>query len=148
MSNVHWRPPQRIRPIAIALVYRGDELLVMAVKGDAGAIKGWRPPGGAIEFGESAEAAVVRELVEELGTPIRCTTRLCTLENLYVHEDARGHEIVFVFEAELLNPAAYAVDHYSFADGGVDNEVRWRSVRDFRSGAQALFPPSLVAYLR
>jgi 8-oxo-dGTP pyrophosphatase MutT (NUDIX family) len=148
MTDARWRPPQHIRTIAIALVYRGDELLVMVVKDDAGSIKGWRPPGGAIEFGESAEAAVVREFVEEIGTPIACKARVCTLENLYMHEDARGHEIVVVFEAEFTDPAAYAVDHYAFFDGGVHNEVRWCSVRDFRSGAKTLYPPSLVEHLR
>ena len=52
-----WRPPQSVRPIAVALVYRGADVLVMAVKDDVGSIKGWRPLGGAIEFGESPLSA-------------------------------------------------------------------------------------------
>lgn len=60
---MQWRPPQRIRVIAVALIYRGADVLVMAVKDDNGAVKGWRLLGGEIEFGESAEEAVAREFL-------------------------------------------------------------------------------------
>jgi hypothetical protein len=43
-----WRPPPVVRPIAIGIVRRGDDLLLMAVRNDDGAIKGWRPLGGSI----------------------------------------------------------------------------------------------------
>src|SRR5262245_10442951 len=99
---MQWRPPQRIRVIAVALIYRGTDVLVMSVQGDGGTVKGWRALGGAIEFGESAEEAVAREFLEEIGKPVRCSKQLCVLENLYSHEGARGHEVVFAFEAELL----------------------------------------------
>ena len=62
---VQWRPPARIRPLVIGLARRGDQLLVMRVCDDNGALKGARPPGGTVEFGESAAAAVAREFQEE-----------------------------------------------------------------------------------
>jgi len=46
----HWRPEQRVRVVAIGIACRRDELLVMWVEDDAGALKGARPPGGAVEF--------------------------------------------------------------------------------------------------
>ncbi len=142
-----WRPPQRIRTIAVALVYRGADVLVMAVNDDSGAIKGWRPLGGEIEFGESAEEAVAREFIEEIGKPIRCVKQLCVLENLYSHEGSRGHEIVFAFEAELLESETESQIAASFVDGGVANDVAWRPVRQFVEGVERLFPESLVGYL-
>lgn len=119
----------------------------MAVKDDSGTIYGWRPLGGAIEFGESAEAAVAREFLEEIGTAIRCTRQLCVLENLYDHEGALGHEIVFAFEAEWAGAAFDPCAGYSFVDRGVTNEVSWRSVREFTEGRERLFPEKLTEYL-
>jgi ADP-ribose pyrophosphatase YjhB (NUDIX family) len=142
-----WRPPQTIRAIAVALVYRGTDVLVMAVKDDSGATKGWRPLGGAIEFGESAEDALAREFLEEIGQPIHCIKRLCVLENLYSHEGARGHEIVFAFQAELVSSDFDAKAGFSFFDGGVTNDVAWRPVREFVDGVERLFPEKLVGYL-
>ena len=52
------------------LVRRGDELLLMVVRSDDGAIKGYRPLGGSIEFGERAADALKREFTEELGLAI------------------------------------------------------------------------------
>jgi ADP-ribose pyrophosphatase YjhB (NUDIX family) len=144
---VRWRPPQTIRAIAVALVYRGADVLVMAVKDDSGSIKGWRPLGGAIEFGESAEEALAREFLEEIGKPIRCIKQLCVLENLYDHEGTRGHEIVFAFEAELMGPDFDSNAGFSFVDGGATNDVAWRPVRGFAEGADRLFPDKLIGYL-
>jgi ADP-ribose pyrophosphatase YjhB (NUDIX family) len=142
---MQWRPPQRVRAIAVALVYRGADVLVMAVKDDAGSVKGWRPLGGTIEFGESAEEAVAREFLEEIGAPIRRIRQLCVLESIYLHEGARGHEIVFAFEAELADPDSAV--RSSFLDGGVTNDVAWRRVSGFVEGVERLFPERLVGYL-
>jgi ADP-ribose pyrophosphatase YjhB (NUDIX family) len=76
-GHTRWRPQQAVRAIAVALVYRGSDVLVMAVKDDSGALKGWRPLGGAIEFGESAQQAVTREFLEEIGKAVRCVKQLC-----------------------------------------------------------------------
>ena len=141
---MRWRPPQTVRAIAVALLYRGTDLLVMAVKDDAGSIKGWRPLGGAIEFGESAEEALAREFLEK---PIRRIKQLCVLENLYSHEGTRGHEIVFAFEAELVDSDFDSKAGFSFCDGGVSNDVAWRPVRGFVDGVDRLFPEKLIDYL-
>lgn len=56
-----WRPSQQIRVKVIGLAWRKDQLLAAEVEDDSGRIKGVRPLGGAIEFGESREEALHRE---------------------------------------------------------------------------------------
>ena len=60
MNSSVWRPVQHIRPISIALIQRGSEILVMTVRDDQGKLKGYRPPGGGIDYGETAVDAVKR----------------------------------------------------------------------------------------
>lgn len=137
----------RLRVIAIALIRRRDELLLMAVRDRDGQLSGWRPLGGAVEFGERAVDAVKREFVEELGEPIRDLHQVCVLENLFVEDNRPGHEIVFVFGADFQNAAAYGVPQFDFADGGANIVAQWVALRDFREGRAVLFPDGLLARL-
>ncbi len=119
----------------------------MAVRDDDGAIKGWRPLGGSIEFGERASDALRRELAEEVGLSIAEPTLLTVMENLYSHNGAPGHEIVFVFEAKLADDTHGGREEFSFDDGGVRNEVRWVALANFERGEAELFPAGLLKHL-
>jgi 8-oxo-dGTP pyrophosphatase MutT (NUDIX family) len=68
-----WRPHPHIRVVAIGLHWRDGRLLAAEVRDDAGRLKGVRPLGGEIEFGESWRAALVREFHEELDIDITIT---------------------------------------------------------------------------
>ena len=142
-----WRPPQFIRPIAIAFVRRRDELLVMAVREDEGRLKGWRPPGGGIDFGEIALDTIQREFVEEFGLKLTDLKLVTILENIFVHAGTPGHEIVYVFDAAFDDPAGYAQDEFRFVDGQAVNECRWVAIAEFASGKEQLFPLGVLAHL-
>ena len=55
-------------------------------------------PGGHIEFGETAAAALEREILEELALQAKAETFLGTIEHTFVQDDATHHEISLVFE--------------------------------------------------
>lgn len=96
-----WRPQPSIRVKAIGLAWHDDLLLAAEVLDDAGRLKGVRPLGGAVEFGERWRTALVREFEEELGLAVEVVGEPIVLENIFTHEGARGHEIVFAADVRL-----------------------------------------------
>jgi len=143
-SASSWRPPRIVRPVAIGVVHRRNQLLLMKVRDHSGATKGWRPLGGTIDFGELASDALKREFLEELGAPVGEPVLLSVFESLFTHNGAMGHEIVFAFETSFINPEDYQRESFEFVDGGVANEVEWVDLQRFRAGIDLLFPDNLL----
>ncbi|MBF9050395.1 NUDIX domain-containing protein [Roseobacter sp. HKCCD9010] len=142
-----WRPRPVIRAVAIGVVWRDDRILVAAVTDDNGHIKGWRPLGGGIEFGETAEAALVREFAEELQAQIKPIRQIAVMQNLFAHQGDRGHEIVFVIESELTTPGLAEAESFILEDSGARVRAAWRPLDEFRSERAELFPDGLLSLL-
>ncbi|MEU0534885.1 NUDIX hydrolase [Amycolatopsis tolypomycina] len=134
-----------IRPIVLAVIRRGDALLVFEAHDDVKDQTFYRPLGGGIEFGEYAEAALVREFLEELGAEIAVGERLGVLENVFDWRDQPGHEIAFVFAAEFVDERFYRREAMKIIDDPAT--ARWVDVRDFRDGGKILYPEGLIGLL-
>lgn len=137
-----WRPRQAVRPVAIGLLRDGGRLLVAEVLQDDGAVKGWRPLGGGIEFGETAEAALKREFREELGVEAEITGSPTIFENLYEHAGHTGHEIIFAFPVAVADPAVTLRDRFQIDENGQSIWVEWVAVERFEQG-EVLLPLAL-----
>jgi len=143
-----WIPPDRIRPIALGILIHDGRLLVMRVVDAAGALVGLRPPGGGVEFGETAEAALHREFREEFDCAVEITGLPLIFENLYEFNGRPGHEIVFAFP--IASPAILArvVDHHVVSEENGSRAVaEWVAVGSLIGGEPRLFPPGLLATL-
>ncbi len=82
------RRPTRKRPhydIAVGIIWRDDEILIAKRRTD-GLLGGlWEFPGGKTEPGESLEAAVVREVGEELGIEVEPGEKIAAVDHAYSH---------------------------------------------------------------
>ncbi len=58
-------------------------------------------PGGHIDFGESADAGLKREIKEELGKACRLSGLLGVVEHAFMQNGERHHEMNLVFQAEI-----------------------------------------------
>lgn len=145
-----WRPPSQIRVKALGLHWRGGRLLAAEVYDDNGRIKGVRPLGGTVEFGEPARSAVVREFREELGVEITISGEPIFFENIYVHEGAPGHELVVLFNVEFPAGAFADRTQISFAeDNGAMSIARWFNLDELDlADGPALYPTGLKARLQ
>lgn len=136
-----------IRPIALAVPRRGDDLLVFEHHDPTKDQTFYRPLGGGVDFGETAESAVRRELREELGVDLLDVRRLGVLENIFHGFGRDGHEIAFVFGCQLADRTLYNRDVIGEILDDAGTKVMWRSLRRFRSDCP-LYPDGLADLLR
>jgi NADH pyrophosphatase NudC (nudix superfamily) len=132
----------RIRPGAQAVVRRGGDILVTQGFDQTKPETFYRTIGGGIEFGERAEQALRREFIEELGAELTNIRLLGVLENIFDFLGQPGHEIIFMFEAELVDHRWYErEDLGTILDG--DSPVSWRPLARFAAGDAPLYPAGL-----
>ena len=144
-----WRPQPLIRVKSIGLAWHDNRLLAAEVLDDCGRLKGVRPLGGAVEFGESWTTALVREFEEELGLTVAVTGEPIVLENIYIHEGATGHEVVFAADVWLPPETIQGKETITFAeDDGTACTARWFDPAQLdRPNGPALYPNGLSAHL-
>ncbi len=137
-----------IRIVALCVFRQGHCVLVSDGVADAPGGAFCRPLGGAVEYGERAADAVVREIEEELGVAV-CEVRLLgVLENLFIYNGQRGHEIVFVYDARFVDESLYARATLPFHEAGWATEsARWLDLRTAGHDGVRLVPEGLAELL-
>jgi 8-oxo-dGTP pyrophosphatase MutT (NUDIX family) len=140
--------PRGIRPIAICVIRRDDLLLVFEGHDPVKPETFYRPLGGGIDFGEPGRDAVAREMREELGAEISNVRYLGTLENIFTFEGQPKHEIVLVYQADLVDESFYAPEQrVAHEDDGTPFQVMWKRLADFDRGRLILYPDGLLSLL-
>lgn len=144
-----WRPQQNIQVKALGLVWRDGLLLASEICLDDGTVKGVRPLGGRLDFGETWRDALVREFDEELGVAVEVIGKPLVLENIYTHQGVIGHEITFVSDVTFPNDAYVKDGPIEYLeDNGEKCVAHWYDVAQLDCGELELYPNGLKAQLQ
>jgi ADP-ribose pyrophosphatase len=100
----------------------------------------WFPPGGAIDLGETVEAGITREVLEETGVSISNLQYIRYLD--VISKDNIGkirfHYVVFIFSADYRSGTVKAMDDAL--------EAKWVSIADIKAGILPI-PEELLGIL-
>ena len=135
----------RIRVIAICIFRDAGRILLARGYDQAKSEYFRRPIGGEVEFGESAEEALAREVREELGLEVRTLHRLGVLENVFSYDGKPGHEVVFVFDARFTDETVYSRDELPLHEDVWDGAARWVELDALP--AEPLYPEGILGLL-
>ncbi|MGI8416783.1 MAG: NUDIX hydrolase [Nakamurella sp.] len=139
----------RVRPTAVAVLFNADRShhAVARFSPTTENPDGFhRLIGGGIEFGETSDQAIVREMLEELGVQLIDPVLVGVIEDIFSVDGRPGHIIAFVYTGSIpgdhIDPAGA-----TFTDNGEPMWVEWRPVDDDQS-AIPLYPAGVSATIR
>ena len=145
-ADISWRGPAGTFNLRVAaIIIRGGQVLLCTVD----SLDYWFLPGGRVRFGEPSEAALTRELAEELGLDLPGAELALVVENIF-DKHSLQHEIGLYYRIawpSALDPG----DLHGGSESG--HTFRWVPVReltalDFRPFGLAAILPDLDGTLR
>ena len=114
-------PKSHIHSIVRGFLVRGEEIILCRVRN----AEWFFLPGGHIENGESARAALLRELCEEIGvSDYKITSFIGVCENIFpLEDDVSQHEINIIFKVDVPQEVQMNTkeDHIEFVNISVDD---------------------------
>ena len=133
-----------IRPIAAAVICEADRILVWEdydpSSGEVVAV----PLAGGIEFGETGEQAIARELGEEIGAIPRRIQFLGLIEDIFEWAGKKRHELYLIYQVDLEGQDAFEAEELTVTEpDGTSYVARWRPLSEFRGSAR-LVPEGLL----
>lgn len=136
-----------IRPLAVCIVKHEGKILAGNGFDSVKEEVFYRLLGGGIKFGERAEAALKREFQEELGTGLENVKFITTLETIFTYEGKNGHEILMVFEGDLVNTDLYEKSEIQILDSNEGGVASWQKIDDCKNGKVILYPEGILDFI-
>lgn len=141
----------RIRVVALGIVVRPSDGRVLAMRFDRDArnLVFYRPPGGGVEFGETAIDAVARAMREEVGHPVRVVRLGSVTENIFDAQGQTHHEIIFNWLVDFEEAHLYTQAEFDVVEAnGVHFVAHWVDPDLLAAEGIYFFPPSTADFVR
>ncbi len=132
-----------MRVVAQCLLEHNGRLLLQEFWHEHDQYYFFRPPGGGIEPGEYAAAAMRREIEEELAAEVSEPELVHVLENIFEYGGKTHHEIVFLFRAAVLDERLTRVPEVKLIDNTFEFRAVWKSVAELLRDDVVLYPAGL-----
>ncbi len=95
---------------AVGMVFDDKGRLLVVRRSKEPAKDTWHIPGGFVEVGETIEAAVSREIKEELNIEVKAEEYLFSIPNSYQYRGIERYPLDFFFKCKIIDMSAMKVD--------------------------------------
>ncbi len=140
--------PERIRVIAICVFRNGNKILAFEGYDTIKQQTYHRPLGGTVEFGERSDQAVIREIREEINAEVIDLRYLGTIENIFIYEGNKGHELVQVYDGRFADESLYEKTIIQGVEKASPFRAVWVDLEKTGNGQPPLYPTGLVELLQ
>ena len=135
-----------IRVLALGIIRKGDRVFISEGYDPVKQQTFYRAMGGGVDFGETSIEALQREFQEEIQAELTNIKYLGCMENLFTFNGKPGHEILFVYECDFVDPKFYQLEELTFAEGERKKRALWIQIDRFKSGELKLVPEQFFEY--
>lgn len=133
-------PPQTIVTKSVCLFVHDGKTLASKGFDDVANKHFYRVLGGTVNFLETGEQAIRREIQEELHTDIAGLTLLEVIENIFTYKGNRGHQNVFLYSGTLAREELSQQKTIHIVDGQHEFDAEWIAIDDVVAGRIQLYP--------
>ncbi|MEL7492953.1 MAG: NUDIX domain-containing protein [Cyanobacteria bacterium J06554_11] len=139
---------KRIRAIALGLIEYERHVFVSQGRDPATGEPFYRFLGGGIDFGETSQAALIREFEEEIQAALIDVEYLTCLDNIFTYNGKLKHELIQLFRAKFANPNFYQLQEtFPLIEGKRISQAFWIPTAEVFSCERRLVPESCIAHL-
>ncbi|MEO0768561.1 MAG: NUDIX domain-containing protein [Cyanobacteria bacterium J06649_4] len=139
---------KRIRPIALGLIEYQNHIFVSPGEDPKTHQTFYRFLGGGIEFGETSQAALTREFLEEIQATLTDIEYVCCLDNIFTYNGKPKHELIQLFKARFVEPRFYQLQaEFQLVEGEQIKQAFWLETARVINGEYRLVPESCLRYL-
>ena len=100
----------------------------------------YRVLGGSVNFFETSEAGVQREIQEELHSDIENLKLIDVIENTFHFEGNKGHEITFLYQGDLVRKELYLQDTIHITEETYEFDAKWTDLNEILASKIPLYP--------
>lgn len=131
---------QKIKIKAMCLLHKNGKVLVSKCFDKVKNEHFYRVLGGSMNFFETSETGVRREIQEELNSEIKNLKFIDVIENLFIYEGDKGHEVVFLYSGDLSRKELYEQNPIHVVDDAHEFDAEWIPIKDILAGEIPLYP--------
>lgn len=136
-----------IRVLALGIIRDGDRVFISEGYDPVKQQTFYRAMGGGVDFGETSQQALQREFQEEIQAELTDIKYLGCLENLFTFNGKSGHEVLFIYQCNFVEPKFYQLSELTFAEGVRKKRALWVEIERFKSKELKLVPEQFFEYL-